>query len=76
MGQFWFQKGVPYRWKRCVLLCHVVNAALAGVEAFVPTASQLQTLELAVGGLARKAMRREASWEEEDGRRRCLSTRE
>ncbi|CAK0791483.1 unnamed protein product [Prorocentrum cordatum] len=57
MGQFWFPKGAPHRWERCLWLCQVVNAALAGVEAFAPAAPRLQTSGLAVGGPASMAMR-------------------
>eukprot|EP00959_Pyramimonas_sp_CCMP1952_P240338 5022537-Pyramimonas_sp.AAC.1 len=74
LGNFWFQKGAPLRWKRCVLLCNIVNTALSGLEAFLPSPKQLMTLQYAVAALARKAMRGEASWEDMEGRRRSLSS--
>eukprot|EP00959_Pyramimonas_sp_CCMP1952_P105447 2204403-Pyramimonas_sp.AAC.1 len=52
---------IPYRWKRCVLLCHVVNSALSAVECFIPSSGQQRKLELAVAGLCRRAMRGKAS---------------
>eukprot|EP00959_Pyramimonas_sp_CCMP1952_P223769 4678715-Pyramimonas_sp.AAC.1 len=76
LGRSWYQKGVPHRWERCIFLCHVLNTGLSGVEAFVLTASQLRTLELAVAGLARRAMRGEATWEDEDGQIRSMTTEE
>eukprot|EP00959_Pyramimonas_sp_CCMP1952_P043169 903105-Pyramimonas_sp.AAC.1 len=41
MGRFWQLPNIPFRWKRCVLLCHVVNSALSAVECFIPSAGQL-----------------------------------
>eukprot|EP00959_Pyramimonas_sp_CCMP1952_P359056 7518274-Pyramimonas_sp.AAC.1 len=76
LGSFWFKRGIPVRWKRCILLCHIVNAALSGVEAFVPTEVQLNTLQLALAALARKVMRGEVSWEDQGGRIRSLSSME
>eukprot|EP00959_Pyramimonas_sp_CCMP1952_P000849 16928-Pyramimonas_sp.AAC.1 len=76
LGRFWFQKGVPVRWKRCVMLCHIVNTALSGVEPFLPSPQQIRTLEFAIAALARKAMRGEASWEDAFGRRRSLTSRQ
>ena len=32
LGSCWSKPGIPMRWRRCVLLCRVVNAALSGVE--------------------------------------------
>eukprot|EP00959_Pyramimonas_sp_CCMP1952_P258118 5394749-Pyramimonas_sp.AAC.1 len=64
MGRFWQAPNIPYKWKRCVLLCHVVNSALSAVECFIPSTGQLRKLELAVAGLCRRAMRGKASWED------------
>eukprot|EP00974_Lingulodinium_polyedra_P051611 4965676-Lingulodinium_polyedra.AAC.1 len=69
----WRRGCAPWRWKRCVLICRVVGAALSCIEAFTPSPAQYRRIDLAVAALGRKAMRGKACTEQE-GRTRSLST--
>ena len=45
---FWGAKGVPFRWKRAMFIGRIINAALANVESFLPTAKEYKQLTLLV----------------------------
>jgi len=40
LGRFWSKARAPDRWKRCLLLCRVVNTAISAVEACCPSPQQ------------------------------------
>ena len=63
LGAFWYQKGIPGRWRRTVFTSAVLNTALSGIECFLPTDKQYDILSSLVAQLARKAMHGQASWE-------------
>eukprot|EP00959_Pyramimonas_sp_CCMP1952_P293791 6144582-Pyramimonas_sp.AAC.1 len=60
-GAFWSKANIPYRWKRAVLLCRVINTGLSCIECFLPTTTEYRQLQSAMGALLRKAMRGRAT---------------
>ena len=56
MGQFWYLKNVPWRFKRAVFICKVQNSALCNIEAFLPSAAQYQRLDSVVAQYARRVL--------------------
>ena len=63
LGAFWVQENVPWRWRRSVFLGTVVNTALAGIEAFLPSKAQYDKLSMLVAQLGRRSMLGKACWQ-------------
>ena len=68
MGSFW-SKGAPWKHRRLMLISKIQNTALAGVEAYLPTAKQHEQLDAMVARYARKALRGKAARDTEKGKR-------
>jgi len=60
---------VPQRWKRCQLLCRVVNTVLLCFECFHPNVQQYDRLDKLIAGLGRIAMAGKASTTTDKGTR-------
>jgi hypothetical protein len=75
-GKFWTKREIPYRWKRAVLICRVINTGLSCIECYVPTPDEYQVLQSAMGALLRRAMAGRASAHREDGTVRSMTTLE
>ena len=51
---------VPFKWKRASFICHVVNASVSGIEAFVPSGSDYVQIDKVVASFGRLALRGKA----------------
>ena len=69
MTGFWGASGVPGRWRRAMFMCKVLNAALANIEAFLPSDSEYHQLTLLVSSLGRVGMRGKAHSVQDDKHR-------
>ena len=74
-GSFWTQPGVPKRWKRCMLVCKVQNAALTCLVPFLLTDVQCKRLDKAIAACGRVALMGKAYCEKGEVKS-CMSTGE